>query len=97
MALVRGASAGRDVELQALVQRVAITDDPREVVEQISASLPGLSVDDVLATPYLWVGTVESICEQILAARESWGFSYFTVFNDSVEAITPIVSRLANA
>jgi hypothetical protein len=38
---------------------------------------------------------IESICEGVLAARERWGFSYFTVFNDSIETVTPIVNRLA--
>ncbi len=57
--------------------------------------MPGLSVDDILDTPYLWIGMVESICDGVLAARERWGFSYFTVFNDSIEAVTPILNRLA--
>jgi probable F420-dependent oxidoreductase len=96
VALVRAASAGRDVELQALVQRVTITDDPRGTAESAGELLPELSVEDTLATPYLWIGTVQSICEHILAARERWGFSYFTVFHHSLEAATPIVTRLAN-
>jgi len=96
VALVRAASGGRDVELQALVQRVITTDDPRGTVERVRESLPELSVEDILATPYLWIGTVESICEDVLAARERWGFSYFTVFHDSLEAAAPIVARLAN-
>jgi probable F420-dependent oxidoreductase len=96
VALVRAASTGRDVELHALVQRVTITDDPRGTAERARELLPELSVEDILATPYLWIGTVQSICERILAARERWGFSYFTVFHDSLEATTPIVTRLAS-
>lgn len=95
VALVRAASGGRDVELQALVQRVIVTDDPRGTAERARESLPELSVEDILGTPYLWIGTIESICEGVLAARERWGFSYFTVFNDSIETVTPIVNRLA--
>ena len=95
VALVRAASARRDIELQALVQRVIVTDDPRSAAERARESLPELSVEDILGTPYLWIGTIESICEGVLAARERWGFSYFTVFNDSLEAVTPIVTRLA--
>jgi probable F420-dependent oxidoreductase len=95
VALVRAASDGRDIELQALVQRVIVTDDPRGSAERARASLPELSIEDILDTPYLWIGTIESICAGILAARERWGFSYFTVFNDSLEAVTPVVTRLA--
>lgn len=95
VARVRAASVGRDIELHALVQRVTITDDPRAAAEQTRASMPELRVDDIFATPYLWTGTVESICEQVHAARERWGFSYFSVFNDSLDAIAPIIARLA--
>ena len=95
VAHIQAASGGREIELQALVQRVVVTDDPRGPAEQIQEHLPDFSVDDILATPYLWIGTVESICEHVLAARERWGFSYFTVFNDSLDAAAPVVERLA--
>jgi hypothetical protein len=96
IALVRATSVGRDVELQALVLRVIITDDPRGAAEGLREFMPRLSVDDILATPYLWVGTVESICEHIEAARERWGLSYFSVFHDSRRSVVPIISRLAH-
>lgn len=78
--IVREAAAGRDVELQALVQRVVVG-----------------SADGGDAGPYLWTGTVDSICGEVSAARERWGFSYFTVFQDALEAAAPIVERLAGA
>jgi probable F420-dependent oxidoreductase len=95
IALVRAAAPGRDIELQGLVQRVIVTDEPRRAAERAREALPELSVENILDTPYLWIGTVESICEQILAARERWGFSYFTVFHHSLQAATPIITRLA--
>jgi probable F420-dependent oxidoreductase len=95
VALVRAASGGRDLELQALVQRVIVTNDARGTAERARESLPALSVEDILGTPYLWIGTIESICEGVRAARERWGFSYFTVFDDSLRAVTPIATRLA--
>jgi probable F420-dependent oxidoreductase len=96
IAFVRVASAGRAIELQTLVQQVVVTDDPRDAAERARASLPEIGVTDILATPYLWIGTVASICDKILAARERWGFSYFTVFSQSLEAVAPIVSRLTD-
>jgi probable F420-dependent oxidoreductase len=95
VALVRAESVGRDVELQALVQRVIIADDPRRAAEQVREHMPELDVEDVLATPFLWIGSVESICEHVIEARERWGFSYFTVFHDSLDAAAPIIARLA--
>jgi probable F420-dependent oxidoreductase len=94
-AFVRAASGGREFELQALVQQVVITDDPRAAAEDVRQSLPELGVEDVLGSPYLWVGTVESICEQLLGARERWGLSYFTVFHHALHEVAPIVTRLA--
>ena len=75
--------------------RVIVTDDPRGASERARESLPELSVEDILASPYLWMGTLESICDGVFAARERWSFSYFTVFNDSIETVTPVVNRLA--
>ena len=95
LALVRDAAGERPIELHALVQRVIVTDDRRGAAERVAARLPELSVDDILATPYLWIGSVDSICEHVLAARERWGFSYFTVFDHSFDAAIPIVARLA--
>lgn len=96
VAFVRKALGRRDIELQALVQRVVITGNPRHAAEQIKGHMPGVSVDDILGSPYLWIGTVESICEHVLSAWERWGFSYFTVFNDALAAAASVVARLAD-
>ena len=96
IALVRAAANGRAIELHALVQRVIVTDDPRGAAAEVARHLPELDADDILSTPYLWIGSVDSICEHIIAARERWGFSYFTVFKHSFDAATPIVARLAS-
>lgn len=95
IAVVRVAAADRDVELHALVQRVVVTDDPHGAAERVRVHVPELTVEDILATPYLWIGSVEAICEHVIAARERWGFSYFTVFEHSLEAASTVVTRLA--
>jgi len=94
-ALVRAASTGRQVELHALVQQVIVTNDPTRAAQSLRKLVPELSEEDILATPYVWIGTVESICDKVRSARERWGFSYFTVFQHSVEAATPVVTHLA--
>jgi probable F420-dependent oxidoreductase len=95
IALVRAASTGREVELHALIQRVIVTDDPTSAAESLRKLVPELSEEDILDTPYVWIGTVESICDKVRSARERWGFSYFTVFQRSLEAATPVVTQLA--
>jgi probable F420-dependent oxidoreductase len=95
VALVRAASTRRDVELHALIQQVIVTNDPTGAAEGLRKLVPELSVEDILVTPYVWIGTVESICDKIRAARERWGFSYFTLFQHSLGAATPLVTKLA--
>jgi probable F420-dependent oxidoreductase len=95
IALVRTASTRREVELHALIQRVIVTDDPTGAAERLRKLVPELSTEDILATPYLWIGKIESICDKVCAARERWGFSYFTVFQHSLGAVTPVVTQLA--
>jgi probable F420-dependent oxidoreductase len=96
IALVRAASPPRDVELHALVQQVIVTDDPTTAAERVRKLVPELSAEDILATPYLWIGTIESICDQVRAARDRWGFSYFTLFHHSLKAATPVVTQLTD-
>jgi probable F420-dependent oxidoreductase len=88
------AAAGRPPpELHALVQVVTVTDDRRAVLEAISRHLRELSLEDLEGTPYLLVGSVDAIVEQLQAARERWGISYVTVRDE--EAMAPVVARLA--
>ena len=64
------------LELNALVQEVEITGDRRSVIEA-TAHRVGADVDVMLAAPYLLIGTVGEIVEQIHHARTRWGFTYF--------------------
>jgi probable F420-dependent oxidoreductase len=89
----QAAAAGRPTpELHALVQVVTVTDDRRSALAAIGRHLPELSADDLDGTPYLLVGSVGAIVEQLQAARERWGISYVTVRDE--EAMGPVVDRL---
>ena len=92
VALIRG--SGRDVELNVLVQAVTVTDDPVAAAERWVKLAPYLSVDDVLGSPYVWIGTVESICDDIRGYRDQWGATYFTIFQHDIDAAEPIVAEL---
>ena len=43
----------------------------------------------VLEVPYLLIGTVDQICEDVLARREQYGISYITVYEKNMEALAP--------
>jgi probable F420-dependent oxidoreductase len=80
------------LELQALIQAVVITDDRPGVAEQMAGSIPGLRVEDALTTPFLALGTKEEIADHLLACRERWGISYYSVRD--VDAFAPIIELL---
>jgi len=95
---VRIAAATRigAIELQVLVQAVLITGDAhREAEEMASHRFPLLSPDDILATPYLMIGSVEEIAERLMAHRERWGFSHYTVRTDALGTIEPVIAKLS--
>ena len=41
------------------------------------------------------MGTVEQIVDDLVARRERWGISYIGVSLDAIDAMAPVVARLA--
>ena len=57
-------------------------------------SLPSLSADDVLTTPYLMIGSAPELIERLLGQRERWGFTHYTLRRDALSQIEPVVAAL---
>jgi probable F420-dependent oxidoreductase len=85
------------VELNALVQRVIVTDDRRGAAQELSARWPSLTADEILASPYVLVGTVDQIVDDLRARRDRWGISYIMTHEPFTDALAPVVARLAGA
>jgi probable F420-dependent oxidoreductase len=96
VALVREAAGARlaDLELNALMQRVVVTDDPRGTAEEIAGGYAPLGPDDLLASPYLLLGPVEWMAEALRERRERHGFSYVVVPEAATDAFAPVVAQL---
>jgi probable F420-dependent oxidoreductase len=101
VAWVRQAAGDRfdDLELSILVAEVFTTEE-REAAAQFIAQtmapdMPELTTELILSVPYLLIGSVEQICADLLSRREQFGISYITVFERSMEALAPVVARLA--
>lgn len=78
VARVRRAAGARlaDVEFNVLVQEVRITENRDVAIDEIARRVD--ADPEVLQTaPFVLVGTPVQIVEQLHAARERWGFSYF--------------------
>jgi probable F420-dependent oxidoreductase len=96
---IRDAAGDRfaGLELNALVQRVIVTDDRATTADQLAAQWQPLTGADVLASPFVLLGTVDEIVETLRVRRARWGISYYVVFEAMMEAFAPVVARLAGA
>lgn len=93
MAWIRDQAAERwaHLELHALVQSVVVTRDRRSSASEF-ASRTAMTVEDILSTPFLCIGTHEEMAEHLLACRERWGFSYYSVRD--IDSFSPVLEHL---
>jgi probable F420-dependent oxidoreductase len=97
LGLMREAAGDRfpQLELNALVQRVVVTENRRSATEELTRRWTQLSADEILASPYVLIGTVDQIVEDLQARRERWGISYYVVQEPFIDAFAPVVAGLA--
>lgn len=95
VAWVREAAGARfaDLELQVRVHLAVVTDDRPGVVDAFAPAF-GLTPDEALATPHALVGSVDELCDDLLARRERWGISYIGIGVDALDPMAPVVARL---
>lgn len=84
-----------ELELNALVQAVVVTDNPRREAAHLAERVPGLTIEDALAAPFLAFGTHEEIAAHLEACRDRWGISYFSV--RTIDAFAPVIEMLRAA
>ena len=63
------------LEINALVQRVIVTDDRRGAAEELTSRWTQLTPDEILQSPYVLIGSVDQMVEDIQAHRKRWGIS----------------------
>ncbi len=96
IAWIREAAGGRfaDLELNVVVGDVVRTADvPGEAARL--AERYGVSADDILGSPQILIGSVEEMVERLHERRQRFGFSYIVVTEPNMEALAPVVARLA--
>ena len=86
------------LELNLLIGNVIITEDRQQAAEQFirERGRSGTTVEQLLASPYLLIGSVEQIAERIQKLREQFGISYIVVGSENMESFAPVVARLAS-
>lgn len=95
--LVRRAAdaAGRRSELEALVQRVELTDEPESWAAEMAGRVPSLTPEQVLSAPFVWVGSAAEIAARLQGFRERWGLARYVVREDAVDAAREVLDVLA--
>ena len=96
IAWVREAAGGRfdDLELNALIGFVMVTDDATGVAEAMAPHF-GTTPQEALHIPLALLGSIEEMTEELQWRRQEYGISYWTIEGDSWEALGPVVSALA--
>ncbi len=82
-----------DIELSTLVQAVVLTKNRRSAAQRLAPRYGG-AVDRLLQSALFLIGTLEQVCEQLLATRERFGISYYVVFGRDIDAFAPVIARL---
>ena len=95
---VRQAAGERfgSMELNLLIGGIIITEDRQQAAEERARERgTGVIAEQILSSPYVLLGTVEQIAEQLQSRRERYGISYMVVLSEDMEAFAPVVARLA--
>lgn len=98
LSLIRHESvrAGTTPEVEALVQVVSVADDREQALADLREHLPDGSPDDLAETPFVLVGTVEEMAEQLLRQAQQLGISRYLVRESAVEHVERILAQLAD-
>lgn len=84
IAIVRDAAGDRfdDIELNALIQAVVVTDDREAAAAELAAAIGGVGATELLDSPFILLGTHEQMAQTLDERRRVFGVSYWTVFDE---------------
>jgi probable F420-dependent oxidoreductase len=85
-----------DLELQVRYFVASITDDARALAEAMAPAF-GVEPAEALSSGAVLAGTVDEVCDTLIARREEWGVSYVVLGDDNYEEFAPVVARLAGS
>ncbi|HLW02274.1 MAG TPA: TIGR03621 family F420-dependent LLM class oxidoreductase [Ktedonobacterales bacterium] len=98
LAWLQEAAGERFAQLElSVIVTLVFTDNRRQGAEQVAQTRgwSGVSVEEILEIPTIFIGTEEEIAEQMLERRERFGISYYMTFDRMMEPVAPLVARLA--
>jgi len=94
VAHIRESAAQRwdQLELNALVQVVNVTDDREAALAETVGEVESLTLDDARTTPFLAIGSHDEMADHFRECRRRWDISYLTVRD--IDAFAPVIERL---
>jgi probable F420-dependent oxidoreductase len=83
IAVVRDAAGDRfeQIEINALIQAVVVTDDREKAADELAPTF-GTAAEQLLASPFVLIGTHEQMAEMLAQRQRQFGVSYWTVFDE---------------
>ena len=96
---IRQAAGGRagTIELNALIQRVLVTDNRVKAAEELARQWQPLTPAQILESPFVLLGTVDEIADTLRRRRERWSIAYYVVMEPALAVFAPVVARLAGS
>lgn len=98
IAWIREAAGERFTQLElSVITTPVFTSNRSRGAEQVAQTRAwsGVSVEEILQMPTIFIGTVEQVAEQMLERRERFGISYYMTLDHMMEAYAPLVERLS--
>jgi probable F420-dependent oxidoreductase len=87
-------SRAEHIELNIGLQMIEVTANRTAAADALSSFLPNFSLDEILCLPTYLIGSVDDIATQLLALRETAGFSYITVADTRLDDFAPVIDKL---
>ena len=82
--------------INILLQHLTVTDSPvatRDALARLSDDWE-MDAADLADSPLILIGTVDEIAAQIVARRDRWGITSYTVFAPVLDAFVPIIAAV---
>ena len=92
--VIEAAPGAHAPALDALVQHVGVTDDRAAAAELVASRVVGASAADVLGSPFVLLGTLDQLADEVMRHHERFGFTSYVVRPGAFDAVAALIERL---
>lgn len=86
------ATGRRSPEVDVLVQHVEITDDADRAAARLAEHMAGATPADLLAAPFVWLGTAAEIAAGLERHERDWGITRYTVREAAIADVVEVLA-----